>query len=269
MPTWMRLRSTLKRLTGSFLPESLRNSLRKGYYCHLVRSVIKRGELDFPIADCLLSGGDCAIDVGANIGVYTAYLSKLVGENGSVYSVEPIPSTYELLVSNVAKLGLANVQTIHAAISDRDGMVEMHIPRGEDGFENFYRAQVVGTGSIASSSAIQVRARTLDSLLARLPERCDLIKCDVEGHEMACLNGALEIMDRFFPAWLIEVSGDPDIPADKAAQVFALLHEQGYTAYWFDGQVLHKRRRADESINYWFLGPKHVARLSKSGISIG
>jgi predicted RNA methylase len=48
-----------------------------------------------------LRNGDIVIDVGAHIGSYTIRCAKLVGENGKVIAVEPIPENLVLLKNNL------------------------------------------------------------------------------------------------------------------------------------------------------------------------
>jgi hypothetical protein len=92
-------------------------------------------------------------------------------------------------------------------------------------------------------------------------ESVAFVKCDVEGHELRCLAGAHDVLAKHHPAWLIEVSGDPDGADTAAATVFAVLESHGYNAWFFDGLRLMPRRRDDQHINYFFLTDSHVAEL--------
>lgn len=44
--------------------------------------------------------GDTVVDAGANIGMFTLYAASRCAGNASIYSFEPIPSTYEVLAAN-------------------------------------------------------------------------------------------------------------------------------------------------------------------------
>lgn len=44
--------------------------------------------------------GNLVIDVGANIGYWTNYLARFVGESGRVYAFEPEPKNFEILKEN-------------------------------------------------------------------------------------------------------------------------------------------------------------------------
>ena len=46
--------------------------------------------------------GDVFLDIGASIGTYTVVASSLVGPNGSVVAIEPVPETFQILQENVS-----------------------------------------------------------------------------------------------------------------------------------------------------------------------
>ena len=50
----------------------------------------------------VVSAGDIAFDVGANVGIISMFLSQLVGTKGKVFSFEPSPETYTLCTQNIA-----------------------------------------------------------------------------------------------------------------------------------------------------------------------
>jgi len=250
------------------LPARLLQAVKKIYYPHLLRAITPADEIDIKVVTFLVSAGDYVIDIGANIGVYTKFLSELVGLTGRVYSIEPVPLTYDILVSNVGKLGLANVKTIECAISDEDGVVQIEVPKDERG-ENFYRAKVVTSSHTeAHVRRFSVESRCLDSLFRDSAQRITFVKCDVEGHELSCIKGATGFIKKHMPAWLIELSENLDVRGSTAHKISQLLTKRGYQVYWFDGMNLNRWQPGDESVNYWFLTPDHVQALQSSGLCV-
>jgi FkbM family methyltransferase len=259
----MVIATTPKELVLSLLPDPLLQIIKKVHYAKVLRSISDRDEPDFKVLRYLVTPTQSVADVGANIGIYTKFLSDLVSESGHVYSVEPVPSTFALLLSNVKKLGLRNVELKNCAISSSDGSVTMQVPKYKFGGENFYEARVVGEAQVNSLKRVEVPCFTIDSLFYELP--VSFIKCDVEGHELNVIKGAMRTIQKFRPAWLIELSGSPDEAQSTSHETIRILTEGGYQPYWFDGIHLRLRNAGDQSVNYFFLTPKHVSILRERG----
>lgn len=261
----MTFRTIPKRLALRFLPDGVLHFVKKIHYARVLRGVNEGDESDFKVLKVLIEPGQFVADIGGNIGVYAKYLSERVGSSGRVISVEPIPSTFDILSSNLRKLGLSNAKAMNCAISDSEGQVTMHVPRYDSGGEDFYGARI-GNAKVGSSvRTFVVPATTLDALLAAVP-KIDFIKCDVEGHELNCIRGALKTIERTKPAWLIEISEDLDDRNSSSYQASRLLHDNGYDTYWFDGTKLRRRCPGTKSVNYFFLTAAQAERLRQKGI---
>jgi FkbM family methyltransferase len=256
--------SFLKDRAVSYLPERLLRPLRAWHYQRFLRSFTDAEEPDLAVVRRLVEPGSVAVDVGANIGIYTKVLSDLVGPTGRVISIEPVPETFAILSQNIRSLGLQNVISVNAAVSDADGEVTMEVPDYPTGGVNFYQASVVTSSSpLQGARRIQVPAARLDTLL-RGQGNVDFVKCDVEGYELACLTGSTTILNSRIPTWLIEVAGDPDEPHTSAWKVFRLYNERGYGPWWFDGTRLRARARGVVSTNYFFLRTEHLDRIRRT-----
>jgi len=185
----MSMKSIVKSLILTFLPEKALQIIKKVYFVRALRFSSEKDEPDFKIVRHLVNPGNFVVDIGANIGIYTKYLSELVGSSGRVYSLEPVPNTFAILSSNMKKLGLRNVALINCAISDAQGSAQMEIPRYTSGGENYYQARIVSEISSCSSRHVSVKIKTIDSLFSELKYDVCFIKCDVEGHELECIIG--------------------------------------------------------------------------------
>jgi FkbM family methyltransferase len=261
----------LKSLVLRSLPDSLLQRMKKQRYLRTLRSFDPAEEPDMAIVEHLVRAGERAIDLGANVGVYTHFLSRRVGPEGRVLAVEPMPSTFAILRFGVERLGLKNVTLRNCAASDRAGSVTMQVPHYTSGGENYYQAQIVDGGAAGATAGLRqetVETRTLDSLAEELGGELSFVKCDVEGHELQALSGAEAVVRSGRAAWLIEISDDPDSPDSSAHTLFDRLATAGYRPHWFDGNALHPRRPGDTSINFYFLTEAHVAALRERGVSI-
>lgn len=258
----------LKRMAWKILPHSTVQFIKKRHYLRLLCSSSLEKEPELRVVRHLVKPGDSVIDIGANIGVYTKILSELIGPDGHVYSIEPFPPTFEILCYNVRKLRLDNVELMNVAVSDSQAVVTMALPNDPSGAETHYRASIVKDCADTRKEITNVQATTIDSRFLTAPGTISFIKCDVEGHEPACIKGAAKFLARSQAAWLIEVSGEPDDTDSAAYNVFKILHDQGYFAWWYDGSKLRKRHPGDKSTNYFFLKDNHLDILYKSELEV-
>src|SRR5215831_9641770 len=129
---------------------------------------------------------------------------------------------------NVGNMKLRNVELINRAVSKQEGKAVLEVPRYPGGGDNYYAARISASADHSGRRVQVVRTSTLDSLLDSVNGPLTFIKMDVEGHELECLEASPRTIQRWKPACLIEVSGDPSEPSSRARQVFALLAARGY-----------------------------------------
>lgn len=136
-----------------------------------------------------LAPGDCFVDAGANIGIFSVLGAKLVGSQGNVVAIEMLPGTAEALRKHVALNGVPWVRVVEEALSNVEGeVVTAYVPEGY-----FGRASL---GSPAGdANRVQVTTTTLDAVL-RDVDKVQLLKLDIEGAELLALEGAREVLDR-------------------------------------------------------------------------
>jgi FkbM family methyltransferase len=180
-----------------------------------------------------LTKGMTVIDVGANMGLYSMIASRLVGESGHVIALEPSAREFQRLAFHVTLNDLQNIRCIQVAASDSSGDARLSIAgewnAGHNTLGKFFDPAVV------TARVEGVRTQTIDALVADLRlERVDLVKIDVEGHELKVLAGAVETLTRFRPRILIEVFEDTLHRQGASVEaVLALLEGYGYRLYEF------------------------------------
>ena len=258
----------VKGLLLKVVPDRVVFEAKKLLYSRAVRRFSVAHEA---VLRALVRPGDHALDLGANAGWYSRILSELVGPTGRVYSVEPVPPTFELLVRSVRKLRLDNVQPINSAVSDHSGSIVMEVPAYEGGGINFYQAHIVDgePDGVTARRKFRVPVTSIDTLLGQLARPISFVKCDVEGHEWAVIRGAAEVIRRSLPSMLIEVTTDPDASGTTAHDLFTWLDGAGYRPYRFDGKGLVARRSGDRSVDYFFLTRRHLAMIEEAHIPAG
>lgn len=261
----MHLKAELKSLFLRKAPRLLLQYVKKRYYLKVLKLQNESDEPEFKVIKALVGSGETVIDVGANIGRFTCYLARLVGERGVVHSIEPIPLTYEILSNSVRKLGLDHVRLWNFAASDRHGTAMMEIPKYEaGGTENFYQARIVPDGKReVSLRRYQIDLRSLDSLPDIPVGRSSFIKIDVEGHELEVIKGAAHLISASKPSMLIEISGNLEEPTSAASELSRCLEKEGYRPYWLDGDRLRIWRKGTRCINYFYLTKEHLGKVEK------
>lgn len=139
-----------------------------------------------------LRDGDVFVDVGANIGAISVPAASVVGQSGSVVSIEASPSTATMLRRNIELNHLDNVRIVNAAVSDREEELTLYVPT---------RHNVGATTVIKPDRAeesFQVHAKPLTWFLADDEiRRARIVKIDVEGAEVEVLRDVLANIDAF------------------------------------------------------------------------
>lgn len=247
----------LKKIVPSFVLESGK------YFYYPMMLALRRHEVEPEMEGVrqLVGAGDTAVDVGANLGVYTHFLSRLVGRHGKVYAFEPVPRTYSLLSWGVRVLGRRNVALSKRAISDHVGDGAMQIPVFKDtGKRNYYMASLVhDTDNVgAGNGLVDIQATTLKDALPQESVPIRFIKCDVEGHELAVFCGSRDVLSSSRPALLVEVNGDLEDGQCPAGQLMQLLAGYGYAPFVFEAGRFRECTPGERHVNYFFLTPDHL-----------
>lgn len=132
----------------------------------------------------LIRPGDCVLDVGANIGLYTLAISRAVGSNGHVISVEPDPDNRALLRKNLRTNSCDNVTVIEEALGDQCKLVKLY--QRQDNRGALSTADVFDVGE---SNAIAIPMRRADDVFAQTGLSPRVAKIDVEGQEPLVIAG--------------------------------------------------------------------------------
>ena len=212
---------------------------------------------EFKAAERLVRPGSVAIDVGANIGLYSVWLSRLCGPDGRVWAFEPIADTYWRLTETLALNRCDNVVPVRAAICERVGTVHMNLFDGQFSEWNTLGnpTMLLKSGKRVSPSAFaEVDGNTLDRFCDKeRVERVNFLKVDVEGFEWAVFRGADQLLrDGRIDHICFEISQEPLKGAGVASRrVFEELESHGYTAYKFDSGAGTFQGPIRDTNEYW------------------
>lgn len=133
------------------------------------------------------------VDVGANIGFFTVPVAhRNRRANCRVYAFEPIPSNYQALVENIQINDLVDVFPYNLALSNATGILSMHVNVDNDVETGNAVALSNWKTPIDRTVNCEVNAGRFDDWIrsANL-DRVDVVKIDVEGHELFVLEGMI------------------------------------------------------------------------------
>jgi len=133
----------------------------------------------------ILFPGAVVVDIGANIGIYSRFLSRCVGRAGVVHAFEPSPENFRRLESATRKL--TNMRLSQAAVGERSGRSHLYL---SDNLNVDHRAYPPGGDS---RDTVPIDVITLDDYFSP-GDRVDLIKLDVQGYELHALRGANRVL---------------------------------------------------------------------------
>jgi len=191
------------------------------------RSAFYVGELDRKITwicGRIVRRGDVVLDIGANIGMVTVWLSQLVGPQGRVHSFEPNPLLCERLVAAVDRNRLSNVQLHQFALGPTASEMSLCIPTHNAG-----AASLVHRAHPSRSRTITVPVRRLSDVADNEGIRSiRFIKIDVEGFEDQVLEGGREVLERVRPESILFEMNAPVGQRVGDETVVRVLKEYGY-----------------------------------------
>ncbi len=168
------------------------------------RAIATTGLYDLPVSETLwrlTDPGETAVDAGANLGHMTSILALRAGADGQVWSFEPHPDIFAELRANMeswpAARSLSKIHLKQLALSDHSGTGWLTTAA--------HFAQNRGTAALASPTAsdspagenshkFSVALSTLNEVLGE-NQSVGVLKIDVEGHELAVLQGARRLIE--------------------------------------------------------------------------
>ena len=167
---------------------------------------------------------DIAIDVGANKGSYLWALSKAVPK-GRVVAFEPQPLLADYLIHACQEARLNNVTVEPLGVSNEEQRRVLAVPGG--GATSPGASFEAAVRDRETCKTIDVNVVTLDRYFEHANNRIGALKIDVEGHEMAVLQGARELLTIHRPMVVCE-SERRHMSSGSVADVFSFFSELGY-----------------------------------------
>lgn len=185
------------------------------------RSLTEYGEWaedEIQLLQHFIREGDLVVDIGANIGTHTVCFSESVGASGQVIAFEPQRLVYQCLCANMALNNIANVWALQLGMADKN--TTLFLPA----IDYYAETNFGGVSLMDAAAGESVPVSFLDQYnLAS----CALIKVDVEGMELQCLEGAENTIKKFKPVLYVENN-----KAERSEALISYIEALGYKVYW-------------------------------------
>ena len=200
----------------------------------LSRRLTGRLEAEYEAIMAMTKGGHTVVDVGANIGVYThGFLSR----GANVVAIEPQHEGAELIRAFYAAgfprtSSRGSLEVREEALGDTETTAVLHVPL-KNGKRDDESASLEAMPD-AETLDIEVRVRPLDSYGL---DNVQIIKMDVEGHEVAALRGAAQTIRRWKPSLLVEIEQrHHSNPIDDVFAEIRDIVDGGYEIFFLNRQ---------------------------------
>jgi|GEM_PF-5716816 len=189
-----------------------------------------------------LSNESVFFDVGANVGIYSLCAVNKYPKI-TVHAFEPVTQTHNIFIENINKnfFNTRHITLNSQALSNKNG-------------DAFITTDCHSSNHLTSdhyeNSCQKISTITLDEYVTNHNiKRIDLIKIDIEGHELPMLEGGLESLKQFKPKILIEISEkESDIRSGEIPhprEVIEFLTQIGYN-YSIVDSIIHVNKEIND-----------------------
>jgi FkbM family methyltransferase len=171
--------------------------------------------------------GRVFLDIGANVGIYSIFAGHHVGKAGHVFSVEPHLGNAVALMDNVMANQLQDqVSVLSMALSRSRSVIEFRYEEWDVGSAHSQLQNGDPMTAVPESVATELKASTSIDLLIedKSIRRPDFIKIDVDGIELAILEGASGLLRSGDRPRSVQVECEPD----TYAQIDEFMVDHGY-----------------------------------------
>ena len=171
-----------------------------------------------------------AINIGANIGLYSNLLAELINTDKKVLAIEPTPGAFKYLEANIKRNNNCNkIITFNGIATDVPGLSKINIIEGK---EEYSSVGVISHYAVEKEKyiSVDIEGDTIDNLVTKFNLQPGIIVIDVEGYEFQVLNGAIETIRKFKPIIISEL--DDKLLKNlnsNSSQILELLKMNGYS----------------------------------------
>ena len=197
---------------------------------------------EFNLIKDLVRESDHCLDIGANMGFYTIWLSKF---SQNTISFEPDNKNFQRLSQNIRLNGLTHATALNIALGNEEGSV--NFTKHRDGENHISLSGNTETG--------RVECRKLDNVLTGYGiTRVRYMKIDVEGFELAVLEGASSLLlEKNADIIQVEINEAVVNSGSTVDELLAFIAGMGYQLCSYDviNRKLVKEQYSPDRENYF------------------
>jgi len=163
------------------------------------------------------------LDIGANIGNHSIFFARYYSR---VISFEPSKITFDILCLNLKLNNIYNVFPYNFGLSTAEGQ---HILSHSEG--NSGAARIINNEFDGDNREV-IKTYRGDDILRKIGVRedIDLIKIDVEGHEVEVIQGLENLLSNYRPKIILEIENDKK--NEISPESLRILKKFGYVNFY-------------------------------------
>ena len=184
------------------------------------------GNLELSVQEAMLRHvAPCSTfyDVGANLGFFALLGARLAGPEGRVYAFEPAPANAAAIRHNIELNRFSNIEVIEQAVSSQTGQGRLQVVDDQ----SWSKLEEYGAHP-GTEQVLTVPLAAIDDLVRGGLPAPHVVKIDIEGAEIAALEGMRETIARHRPAIICELH-------DTHREFVALMDSLGYRVVNLEG----------------------------------
>ena len=178
---------------------------------HILKRILLSKKYEPEIVDQITKNIDTnkdAINIGANIGLFTNLIAFNINDQCRVLAIEPTPNAFKLLQSNIEINGnIGKTILFNGIATDISGEYEINTIPGNEEYSSIGE-MVHPAIKNREFVKIKVKGETVDNLVEKYNLNPGIIVIDVEGAEYSVLKGSIETIKKYKPIIISEIVDD-------------------------------------------------------------
>jgi len=180
---------------------------------------------------------DTIIDIGGHIGTFSVYTSRQ-NHKGKIYTFEPMPENYEILIQNIELNKCPHAIPINKAVATATEVRALNICDYGTGTHSFYPIK----NSLKNSITVQTITMQ-EALQSHSITHIDLMKIDCEGAERELLQTWPDEIFSITDKMILETHPEFDSPPEL---ISSILTSKGYAVSSREHRMLYAKKKSLE-----------------------